>query len=203
MFGEVGFKGVHKSIEYGLEKMAKGISSDNLDISYLDKPLSKMIDSKENMETYHSTYEDRFKQTPVNNGYWNGLRGESMFISDNKEMNETYLKPCGLEGISYHNAIPDFSELSKATVEIPNMTNDRNGLNGNFKQADIEAAKIRGCTPREVSDWREAHGYTWHECNDMKTCQKIPKEINAVFGHLGGVGEYNCSLKESDIFDKE
>lgn len=34
-------------------------------------------------------------------------------------------------------------------------------------------------------------GYTWYECNDMKTMQLAPSAINDYFGHKGGVGEIN------------
>lgn len=141
-------------------------------------------ENKENTE-YYSTYEERLQQTPVNNGKWEGERGESIFHSDDETVNKI-LDEFGLDGISYKDGIPDFSEVSKGTVEIDDMTENRDK---NFRQADEALAKQRGCSPQEVKQWREEHGYTWHERNDMKTMDKVPTEINKVFGHLGGVSE--------------
>ena len=69
----------------------------------------------------------------------------------------------------------------------------------NFRQADEQLAAQRGCTPREVAEWREKNEYTWHECNDMKTCQKIPRAVNSSFGHLGGVSECKKFMMECDF----
>ena len=68
---------------------------------------------------------------------------------------------------------------------------------GNFEQADILTAEQwtadkrdgREWTAEDVAQYRQDHGLTWHECNDMETMQMIPEAINADFGHLGGVGE--------------
>lgn len=146
-------------------------------------------------DTYISTYEERLNQTPVNNGYWDGERGESKFHSENPEANK-YLKEAKIDGIEYSNAIPDFSEVSKGTVEIPEMSENRPQ---NFRQADEQLAIQKGCTPREVAEWRETNGYTWHECNDMITCQKIPSSVNSTFGHLGGVSECKKLMMESEF----
>ena len=144
---------------------------------------------------YNSTYEERLSQTPVNNGFWKGERGESRFCSENQEAN-SYLNKSKVDGINYQNAIPDFSIVSKGDVKISEMSENRVK---NFKQADIQLANQKGCTPREVSDWRERNSYTWHECNDLETCQKIPSCVNSAFGHFGGVGEYKKQMKESEF----
>ena len=68
---------------------------------------------------------------------------------------------------------------------------------GNFEQADAltaeqwtaDARDGREWTAGDVAQYRQEHDLTWHECNDMQTMQMIPSEINADFGHLGGVGE--------------
>jgi len=153
----------------------------------------------ENLESetpeYASTYEERLKQTPVNNGHWEGERGESKFYSDNEEAN-SYLREAGTDGIEYENCIPDFSEVSKGDVKIDSMSDDRGK---NFRQADQKLADEKGCSPREVAEWREQNGYTWHECNDKETCQKIPSSVNKTFGHLGGVSECKKSSEESEF----
>ena len=68
---------------------------------------------------------------------------------------------------------------------------------GNFEQADALTAEQWTADGRDGKKWaaedvaqyRQDHGLTWHECNDMETMQMIPEAINADFGHLGGVGE--------------
>lgn len=44
---------------------------------------------------------------------------------------------------------------------------------------------------------REELGFTLHECNDMKTMQMIPYEINKYFKHFGGVGEINLLQRKA------
>ena len=68
---------------------------------------------------------------------------------------------------------------------------------GNFEQADALTAEQwtaderdgKEWTAEDVAQYRQDHGLTWHECNDMETMQMIPEAINADFGHFGGVGE--------------
>lgn len=164
----------------------------------MESDLAPESDTEEadNVESkYASTYEERLQQTPVNNGHWDGERGESKFYSNNEEAN-SYLREAGTDGIEYEDCIPDFSEVSKGDVKIDSMSEDRNK---NFRQADQKLADEKGCSPREVAEWREQNGYTWHECNDKQTCQKIPSSVNKTFGHLGGVSECKKSAEESDF----
>ena len=153
--------------------------------------------------SFFSSYKERYDHTPKENGEWTGERGESEFRSNNKEANAALEKE-GQTSIEYKNAIPDFSAISKGTVEIDSMTDKREGLNGNFNQASEALALKRGCTPREVRDWMRENGYTWHECNDLKTCQKIPGIVNKTFSHCGGVGEYKAkiNMESGDDFDE-
>ncbi|MBQ6980316.1 MAG: HNH endonuclease [Clostridia bacterium] len=145
---------------------------------------------------YNSSYQDRYRQTPISEGNWLGDRGESIFVSTNNEANR-YLNDVGQVGVQYTNCIPDFGIVSKGTVEINGMS-VRRYLN--FRLADEQLSQRRGCTPRDVAEWRENNHYTWHECNDMRTCMKIPIVINSTFGHLGGVSE--CSRMNGDVFDE-
>lgn len=146
---------------------------------------------------FFSTYEERLKQTPresSDRGEWEGERGESKYIPKDVDI-EKILKKYGLEGIEYKDGIPDFSDVSESTVEIENMTENRAD---NFKQCDEKCAEqwneeVRDgrtdWTARDVAQWRKENGYSWHERNDMKTCDLIPTKINDYFGHLGGVSE--------------
>lgn len=152
-----------------------------------------------------SDYSERLQQTPKNAERWVGgadMRGECLCILDDTEVNK-YLDNAGVNGIEYKNCIPDFTPVSKGNVEIPEMSEDRLGINGNFKQADMILAEQRGCDWREVADWRIENKYTWHECNDRKTCQKIPSCINAKFGHLGGVAECRRAVTSDVEWEEE
>lgn len=164
---------------------------------------AKMNDIKES-EEYFSTYEERIKQTPKEDserGNWEGERGESKFIPNDQEIKEI-LEKYGLDGITYKDGIPDFSNVSEATVEIDNMTDFRPD---NFRQCDEKCAEKwnnekrdgrTDWTARDVAQWRKENGYSWHERNDMKTCDLVPTKINDYFGHLGGVSE--CRKRDAN-----
>ncbi|MGY5582200.1 RHS repeat-associated core domain-containing protein [Vibrio cincinnatiensis] len=125
-------------------------------------------------------YEDRIKQTPVD-GTWTGQRGESVFFSNKPEVANYYD-----EGIRYTNGYPDFSPLTKHQVEIESMSTDRNA---NFKKADEKLAEKLGVTRKEITKMRKAEDLSWHEVEDMKTMQLMPREPHSKLGHIGGVGE--------------
>jgi filamentous hemagglutinin len=146
-----------------------------------------------NNADYASTYKQRLDQTPTNNanGEWVGYRGESTYISNKPEV-KALLDKEGVVGIKYNNGIPDFSPVSKGQVEIKGMTANRAK---NFDKADAALAEQRGVTPKEIKQWRAENNLTWHECNDTRTMQVVPSEINGTFGHLGGVGEINAAVK--------
>ena len=61
----------------------------------------------------------------------------------------------------------------------------------NFRQADMQLAKVKKCSPQEVTKWRELNKYTWHECANCKTMMKVPTEIHGNIIHSGGISEIN------------
>ena len=143
---------------------------------------------------------------PENNGKWSGEAGNSKWIPDgdyippekSKNPDKPYSNPdnltwkeilnkYGIAGVSFKNGFPDFSEISKGTVEIDGFeTGGNTEKNRNFKKADIELAKQKNCSPEDVKKWREENNYTWHECEDKKTMQKVPNEVHANVPHDGG-----------------
>ena len=98
----------------------------------------------------------------------------------------SYLEKYDIDGIRFKDGEPDFSEISKGDVEIEPFSDSRSD---NFDKADIELAKQKGCSPEDVAKWRKENGYTWHECKDMKTMQKVPSEIHNNIPHSGGISE--------------
>jgi hypothetical protein len=133
---------------------------------------------------------------PVNEGKWKDGSGESVWHPDPeyvpKKSNpegktwEEIQGKYGTDGIPFKDGFPDFSEVSKGDVTIDDFTDNRDK---NFRQADIELAEQKGCTPEEVEKWRKENGYTWHECEDMKTMQKVPCDVHNNVPHSGGVSE--------------
>lgn len=131
---------------------------------------------------------------PANNGNWLGEVGDSVWSPDDnfipqksnpdeltwRELKDKYQ----IEGISFKDGEPDFSEIMKDEVEIDNFTTERNR---NFPQADEKLAEKWGCSPRDVADWRKENGYTWHECKDCKTMQLVPSEVHNNVPHEGGI----------------
>ena len=172
-------------------------------------------DSGENFEEseFLSTYKERLDRTPKEGerGIWTGERGESPYIPSDQEMKDI-LDQYGLDEIVYNDAVPDFSGCSESTVEIDNMTEQRGGKGGNFEQCDQKCAEQWNTeardgktdwTARDVADWRVKNKYSWHERNDMKTCDLIPTKVNDYFGHLGGVSECKkCTGVKDGGFDE-
>ena len=91
-------------------------------------------------------------------------------------------------------AVSESHHADKSSMADLHMKYDKPG---NFEQADALTAEQwtadgrdgKEWTAEDVAQYRQEHGLTWHECNDMETMQMIPEAINADFGHLGGVGE--------------
>lgn len=172
-------------------KKAEDIYEKILDGGFVSK------DIKENK--YLSTYKERIDQTPKipnERGEWLEKRGESKFVPNDSEI-KSILKKYYMDGIEYRDGIPDFSKCSESVVKIEHMTGDRPG---NFRQCDEGCARQwndekkygkEDWTGRDVANWRKNNGYSWHERNDMTTCDLVPTKINDYFGHLGGVSECN------------
>lgn len=194
--GEMNFKDAQN---YWKEQFYKLLDKNTLP----QTPEKISISEEEKSVEYYTSYAERLQQTPLDSGErgkWTGVRGESVFIPNDRDIKKM-LKKNGLDGIKYENAIPDFEKLSVATLKIGQMTEVRGN---NFKQCDEKCAKLWNkdkrenrddWTPREVAQWRRENSYSWHERNDMKTCDLIPTKINAYFGHSGGVSE--CKKRDS------
>lgn len=186
-----------------LGKLATGKNFDKPAAEY-DKPLAKECEN-----LLLSTYKERLNQVPLEGerGHWTGERGESTYKPASDEI-KTLLEKYNIEGIDYKNCIPDFAPVSEATVQIDNMSESRPD---NFKQCDKLCAEKwnqegyagkTDWTSRDIADWRRDNNYTWHERNDMTTCDLVPMNINDYFGHLGGVSECKKLNAGGNIFDE-
>lgn len=184
--------------ESDIYKLAQKIDDLEKDVIKLDKAIAKEgISPKNEIKT----------RMPENHGKWDGEKGNSTWYPDpdytppEKSRNPEdrpysnpdnlswgeILKKYGLDGIKFKDGFPVFDEISRGTVEIEDFeTGGSDAKDRNFKRADIAMAKQRGCTPEEVKKWREENNYTWHECEDKRTMQKVPNEIHANVPHDGG-----------------
>ncbi|KYC86307.1 MULTISPECIES: HNH endonuclease [Heyndrickxia] len=64
-------------------------------------------------------------------------------------------------------------------------------------QFGMESGGIRA---KDIEKYRVKNNLTWHELNDGVTMQLVPTEINAKFGHLGGVEKINAGAFEPGGF---
>ena len=148
---------------------------------------------------------ERCALLPRTGGEWSGEAGNSRWTPDKdvepgdrngtnpdhktwEEIKNQY----DFESVPFNDGEPDFFEVAKGEVEISDFTDDRDA---NFSQADEELARQRGCTPEEVGEWRGANRYTWHECRDCRTMQKVPTEVHGNISHSGGVSEYKLQQR--------
>ncbi len=144
---------------------------------------------------------------PRNGGEWSGEPGNSSWKPDQDvepgDRNGTnpehkvwskIMKEYDFKSIPFNDGEPDFSEVAKGEVEIDDFSDDRDS---NLDQADEKLADRRGCTPEEVAKWREENKYTWHECKDCKTMQKVPTKGHGNISHSGGVSEYKAQNKDA------
>lgn len=139
-----------------------------------------------------------FLYVPKNNGDWTGVIGNSRWIPDDnyvplnpktnpdglswKKIKEKY----GIKEINFISGEPDFTSISKGNVKINDFSADRDL---NFIKADEELAKLKNCDPDDVFKWRKKNRYTWHECKDCLTLQKVPTEVHGNITHAGGISE--------------
>ncbi len=142
-------------------------------------------------------------------GAWTGEKGNSVWIPDldkvpNNLQNNTnpenltwreILQKYGIEGIEYKDGYPDFSPFTQGEVEIDNFTENRQL---NFAQAEeklanqwtAEGRNDKVWTARDVQRYRKENNYVWHECEDCKTLQLIPKDVHEA-PHTGGIAVLN------------
>lgn len=178
------------------------------ELKVAESPLSELAKKYDNLldkDLNKSLGESCFCKIPRNGGKWTGEPGNSTWVLDRdvEPSNKSYsnvegktwgeiLDEYGVnDGIPFNDGEPDFSEISKGTVEIDDFTDKRYGAGGNFDQADEKLAEQKGCSKEDVRKWCEEHNYTWHERSDCKTMDKVPREIHHNIPHSGGISKMN------------
>ena len=179
-----------------LWKQAEKIAPSDIKTSFapIDQPINSLGEN---------TFCKRLPRT----GEWSGETGNSDWYPDRvdiptkaNEEGQTWgdiLDKHGIDGIPFKDGEPDFSEVSKGTVEIDDFSTRRFGAGGNFDQADQKLAEQRGCTVEEVQQWRADNDYTWHEKQDCKTMEKVPREIHHNVPHTGGISVLKSKQSET------
>ena len=159
--------------------------------------------AREGLRNAIQEYEGRL---PLTGGVWSGDPGNSEWYPDRKETpgNPLYnpegrtwaeiLDDNGVDGISFKNGEPDFSEVSEGTVDIDDFSSERNL---NYTQADEKLAATwsgegkdgNTWAPDDVKIYRQENKLTWHERTDMKTMDLVPRDLHGGVPHAGGISE--------------
>ncbi len=169
--------------------------------AFFDKMFSdyfKAESIEDQSDVFSNEVDERLNGCPIegNGGHWEGERGNSAWVPDSNiipkdrnrsnpenltwgEIKEKY----DIEKINFKDGDPDFSEVTKETVEIDDFTADRQA---NFYKANKIIAEKWGMSRTEVSEWMTNNNYSWHECRDCKTLQMVPREIHGNVNHYGG-----------------
>lgn len=191
-----------KIIESNLAKLAKEIPNLNTNLADLDKSMVK--------ELANIAESEKTIKLPENNGIWDSEKGNSLWKPDenyvppekSKSLDKPYSNPdnltwkqilekYNLPGILFKDGFPIFENVSKGTVEITDFkTGGEEAKKYNFSKADRALAEQKCCSPEDVRRWRKENNYTWHECEDKITMQKVPHEIHANVPHAGGRSQY-------------
>lgn len=171
---------------------------------YFDSKESTQESAKNSLDkqSVKEAYDTKGCPLEGNGGYWDGERGNSNWVPNRSEIPKNpktnpdglswgeILDKYGIDSITFKDGEPDFSEVSKGEVKIDNFTDNRYGKGGNFDQATQKLAEQRGYSPGEVKNWMKDNKYTWHECSDCSTMQKVPTEVHGNVPHSGGVSEF-------------
>ncbi|MGE0789729.1 MAG: RHS repeat-associated core domain-containing protein [Sandaracinaceae bacterium] len=128
-------------------------------------------------------------RTPVSNGAWDGIEGDSNWHSSDPRV----LSVTGGEPVPYSDGYPVLNQWSEHEVGVRH-TRDRGR---DFRAADRLLASDRGWyrdngTPdrARAAAYRDEHGLTWHHHEDGRTMQLVPQDLHNNVPHQGGVSEH-------------
>lgn len=193
-----------KPVEAPEKSLSEWAKPDKLEAEVPQTPAGRLDDIKNRInQLAQEISPENSLRLPRNGGVWDGAAGNSRWIPEKdavpgsrngtnpEHKSWAQIKECyHFEGIPFLRGEADFSEVGKGSVEIKDFSDDRGA---NFDQADEALASQRGCAPEEVAQWRKENHYTWHECNDCKTMQKVPSEVHGNIPHSGGISVYRAA----------
>lgn len=146
-------------------------------------------------DEYGSSFNDRVKQTPINNGEWSGERGNSTWMPETADVAEQ-LETYGVDGIEYRDGFPDFSPVTEYEHQLPaelyesgdsEQFNDCNNALTNHLENNPEFAEHFDNDQLEaIRAGEKPSGFTWHHNVEPGNMQLVPTRIHQNCGHYGG-----------------
>jgi hypothetical protein len=146
------------------------------------------------LDEYGSSLSDRIKQTPINEGKWDGERGNSMWRPENENVVRD-LKDFEVAGINYREGVPDFTPVQVFECKMPNQLYERDD-DYQFTDCNLALFDYLKDHPDSISNFDDTQleaiargnnpsGYTWHHAVNKGRMQLVPTSINSC-GHYGG-----------------
>lgn len=153
------------------------------------------VEPKDIPDEYGSSFNDRIKQTPINNGEWSGERGHSTWIPDTEDVAEQ-LDAYGVDGIEYRDGFPDFSPVTEYEHQLQEelyengdtaQFNDcNNALSSHLENNPEFSANFDDDQLEAIRAGEKPSGYTWHHDVEPGNMQLVPTRIHQSCGHYGG-----------------
>ena len=156
-----------------------------------------------------AAYKARLDRTPVNHGEWvdaegnPGIRGESKFVPESESVRET-LAEYGVDGIEYHEALPDFAPVSRFNAFLDEEDYGKSDLEqfemctlalqeevipdpdtGRVLNPDL-AAQFTEDQLADIAEGIIPEGFTWHHDSEPGTMRLVPTDVHQACRHLGG-----------------
>ena len=204
------FSNIRPEMDMSTEDLNNAVAEEFDKAAYemgLSNPEQKEVLSNSELKT---SPEKRQQKAQESKGEWSDEPGKSDFRPSSQEAKDA-MKAKGVDSIHYdNNSEPDFRPVSEASVKIDNMTSDRFGPNGNYRQAfeklaeqwNNEAKDNRtDWTARDVDQWRIDNHLTPHERLDRLHVDFVPTSIHQECKHYGGVSECKERIREGGQFD--
>jgi hypothetical protein len=116
-------------------------------------------------------------KSPVNNGWWDGERGNSGFYSNNPKVTRI----TGRTPVQYSNGVADLSPWAKASYNFPNLTGDRPTDAGLLVKRIMQEQNL---TAKPAQRWISQQGQIHHNGN-LATLELIPKDLHSYRTTIG------------------
>jgi hypothetical protein len=149
------------------------------------------------------------RNIPKSDGCWTGQPGNSTWRPNPESIpqkwnpeNSTWqeiLDKYDIDGIEFKDGEPDFSKVAEDSVEIDEYSTDRDD---NYDAADQKLAEKwtaeqkdgKSWSAEDIAQYRKDNQLSWHERNDMKTMELVPREIHLNVPHSGGISIANNNV---------
>ena len=162
-----------------------------------DSETPEMVNPKDIPDDYGSSFNDRIKQTPINDGNWDGDRGDSRWKPNDEDViRDLRDYGNGANGVEYRNGFPDFTPVQVFECKLPNQLNERND---DYQFTDCNLALLDhlkdhpDCIPNfddtqlaAIARGNNPSGYTWHHDVQTGRMQLVPTSLHDSCKHYGG-----------------